>query len=162
MGWCEDVYRGKIRGLCLMGNTGCGKTHLGNAACGVLEADGRVGSYFYAPANWVFEWVRQGYGNGKPVSIKLWLDTWPLIMLDDVGAEHVSEKGQGWSHAIYLEIAEALCAKPFVLTTNLGVEQLRERVGGRAWSRFGEAIGANGFVDMFDLPDYRLARASRR
>jgi DNA replication protein DnaC len=77
----------------------------------------------------------------------------PLLVLDDLGAEKVTDKNRLWVEEIFYKILDhriRYCL-PTVVTTNATMEDLNSRFGERIMSRL---IGVSDVV-MAEGPDYR-------
>lgn len=111
--------------LLLAGGVGCGKT---TAGC----------------------WVAREVGGARPRRVRAtdlerrgrydreftgWLDERTMLVLDDLGAEPID--GKGYFAALIDELVDDAWEnrRRLVVTTNMGREQLRERLGPRAFSR---------------------------
>lgn len=87
---CIAMVQGKIKKLLLLGNNGCGKTHLANAL--VRSLDGVRTTMYELSAQ-----IRQGYQNGTcELDILNKLLEYPLIVIDEVGRTKGSEAEFNW------------------------------------------------------------------
>ena len=169
--WTVGVTAGERRGLVLWGGFGAGKTHLARAADRTLLASGWVGNFYDSPA-WVKR-IQSFYGvkaepDAQDRSFSDWLGR-PYFILDDLGTEHVRAESLGWlQECLFLLVNGAeRTGLSLLITTNLPPavvapdgavtsRPLADRVGGKVWSRLAGLCGADGFVDLSGVTDYRL------
>lgn len=156
----ERLDRG--RALVLAGNPGSGKTHL---ALVVLAAYGAPHqSLMISEADLVAN-VRATYdGDGTEKMIMAQYRRMPLLILDDVGVAHVRPESLTWLQDIYWRILDRRAEMRLgtLITTNLKPDQFSARIGARAWSRLmGMLEEEADFVNLFDVPDYRMKGATR-
>lgn len=146
-------------GLVLMGNYGCGKTHLGRV----------VFRHFFTQCLMIgepmlLERLHAAYGgDGSEALIVSELRLIPVLVLDDVGAGYVTPESKAWIEGLYWRVLDRRAEHqlPVMITCNLHVEQLAERLGGRAMSRLVGLCGSDdSFVDLSDVPDYRCRNLS--
>jgi DNA replication protein DnaC len=142
--------------LVLAGSYGSGKTHLARVVLGACEP--HLVHMISEPdlvAN-----IRATYdGDGSEKLIIAGYRRARLLILDDVGTAHVTEKSKPWLEDVYWRILDrrAEMRLPTLLTTNLSLYDLGRRLGGRAFSRLqGMMGGQDGYVDMFGVADYRM------
>ncbi|MDR0197708.1 MAG: ATP-binding protein [Oscillospiraceae bacterium] len=118
-------------GLLLIGDTGLGKTHLSLAIAGRTLENGFNAVYGSAPD--IFRKIENehfGRENGNTTDL---LQSADLLVLDDLGAE--------WSSAFYMSVFYNLlnsrmnAGLPLVISTNLDLDELKERYGERVFSR---------------------------
>lgn len=138
------------RGLLIAGPVGTGKTHL---AVGILRAArelrGIRGRFAMVPA--VLAQIRAAIGRGDEEAayiLESYQET-PLLVLDDIGAERVTD----WvrEQLFLLVDARYQAMLPTVVTTNDTLETLEEHVGQRIVSRIMQMC--DGIA--LDGPDYR-------
>lgn len=126
--------------LVLLGGVGCGKT---TAACWVAREDG--GSRPGMLPSTTME--RRGRYDGDYSS---WVDERTMVVLDDLGVEPLD--GRGYFAALVDELVDAAYRnrRRLVITSNITVESMRDRIGARAASRLAETamVGACGDVDL--------------
>ena len=81
-----------LTNLVIDGGPGRGKTHLAVAALHrELEERGRVGAFVYVPM--MLDEVRRRYGDESSEDAQTYIDRlvkWPVLLLDDIGAERVT------------------------------------------------------------------------
>ena len=150
-----DPSKGEQKGLFMKGVVGCGKTHIAVAILKEVIAKGFTGLYYNMVD--LLSDIRSTYGNNTSISEQELLDEIQapdLLVLDDLGAEKTTE----WvNDRLYLIIHRRYdSGKPILVTTNLGLDELAEKVGERTVSRICE------MCDMFKSPfpdeDYRKAQ----
>lgn len=130
-----------LTNMLIIGEPGRGKTHLAVAALRrEVEERGKVGRFFYVPH--LLEDVRRRYGDGESESAQAFTDSlvgWPLLVLDDLGAERVTPWAQEQLDGL---IERRLSAGMVtVITTNLdSVEAIRVKLGARIASRLGPGV----------------------
>jgi DNA replication protein DnaC len=141
------------RGLCLEGPVGCGKTHIAVAILKEIIEKGYTGLY-YNMVDLLAD-IRATYDTGAVLSESEIIDEIiepDLLVLDDLGAERTS----GWvNERLYMIINRRyVSCKPVVVTTNLSLDELTEKLGERTASRLCEICEwFTGFPDE----DYRKA-----
>ena len=129
--------------LTLYGHPGVGKTHL---AIGILKAAPMVGRYvgWRAAQDRLTELMR------TPEYHDYWRELLeaPLLLVDDIGAQHDSE----WSQSQIFKLIDHRYTQelPTIFTTNWQVDGLSGRVGSRLRDRH------NGQVIRIDAPDFRI------
>lgn len=142
-------------GIILAGNCGCGKTHLAKAI-----RDIHIMRVKYWSEIDLIKMIQKSFGNKESKSkaeILLEIDRAELFILDDLGA-YETDNDQ-WMQTIYMDLFDARCdaKRPWMITTNLTKDRLFPRVGDRVASRLlGGINGRDYFVEMFDVPDYRM------
>lgn len=142
-------------GVILAGNCGSGKTHLAKAI-----RDIHILRVKYWSEIDLIKTIQKSFGNKEAKSkaeILLEIDRAGLFILDDLGA-YETDNDQ-WMQTIYMDLFDARCdaKKPFFITTNLNKDGLFNRVGDRVASRLLGGIGDRRFfVELFDVPDYRI------
>ena len=178
--WTYAAAQGQARGLVLWseahtgphGETlgyGCGKTHLARAAFDYLRQcvwtdpetglNRRVRVTFLNMVDFYAQ-IRDLYAKSQP-EYPLFND-WASghVILDDLGKEHVSAESRPWAREkLYRLLDRVYETRALLLTSNLNPEQLETHLGGAAWSRLVGLCGEQGFINMSEIPDYRLRKA---
>lgn len=138
LGWLD----GGSPTLLLVGPVGTGKTHAGYALRHHAAQHGPVAAFHVAD---LLRALRPG-GDPRDVADLL---TCPLLVLDDLGTEMLSDWGHEQMGALWDERLRRECRQ--VITTNLGSAQLREHLGERVASR----LTGGATVLAFTGPDRR-------
>lgn len=138
-------YAMQPRWLVLCGQCGCGKSHLAweirNVAQQVLGFTERT-AQFWKSSRYA-ERLRNGYWDFQDHLVRL-----PLLVLDDVGAEHASEMMRGK----LFDLLDNRLDKWTVITTNLSAGEVAERLDARIASRMRR--GNNVLVEVRDADDF--------
>lgn len=145
--WARDP-RG--RWLFAMGNFGSGKTHLLTAA---LNARAQTQSTHYDSVPQLLKYLRGGFKDNSTDDRLDALLAVDVLMLDDLGAQHVS----GWNDEKLFEIINERDRfdRLTVVTSNCPLEQLQ---GGRVMSRL---VGRCDVLQLVAF-DYRMLQAMKR
>lgn len=159
--WFNDgLDRGEA--IVLAGGYGCGKTHLARV---VLYAFGDLVHIRMLSEPDLLAYIRASYnGDGSEKMLIATIRRVQLLILDDVGAGHVRDESQGWLEDIYWRILDrrAEMKLPMLITTNLPLAELGDRIGGKAFSRLsGMMPGPGSYVGMFDVEDFRIRGLKR-
>lgn len=166
----REFPSGDRPGLMLVGDTGCGKTHLAVAALRALIARGFDGVFF--DYQQLFEKIRAGYdeasGSSDREAYRTALEA-EILLVDDLGAHRYKE----WVEDTITSIITYRCnnRKPLIATTNLPDEDrvaeykvgtttvyrksLAEVIGARSRSRLHEMCRV---IRMPLIEDYRMRR----
>lgn len=149
-------------GLILVGNCGCGKSHIAKA---IADARGPLAKYVNELD--LVKSIQATYGDngtGKTEeSILLRLQQSELLIFDDLGA--YDTKNLEWIQGIYYSLFNDRKerGRSTLITTNLplfdhtGGSPLEQRVGERTFSRLLGQVGERKhFIDLFRVPDYRV------
>jgi DNA replication protein DnaC len=125
------------RGLLIQGTVGCGKTHIAVAILLAVIRKGYGGLYYNMPD--LLSDIRATYSNASPISendLLEEIDRPDLVVLDDLGAEAAKD----WvNDRLYLIVNRRYeSCKPVIVTTNLTVDELAEKLGERTVSRLCE------------------------
>jgi len=135
--------------LVLSGGIDCGKTHLAVALCRHWISRGKPAKYAYVPL--LLHELREGYDHEGDESFTYRFNVYcsvPMLVLDDLGAEHTTPWAQEKLDTIIdYRLMHAL---PLVITTNLMIEELPPRISSRVQRhRHAHLIG-------IDAPEFRL------
>lgn len=125
--WLDDGYPSG-RNLVLFGATGVGKTHAALAAARNVYVRHAVVAEF-VPVVELYDRLRPGGSESALVDAC----RVPLLILDDLGAEKVTD----WTaERLYLIVNRRwLDVLPTIATSNLPPEELADAIGGRTYSR---------------------------
>jgi len=144
--------------LVLVGNTGCGKTHLAVAVIRYLTEVNNIGSAAinFIPIPELLLKIRSSFQEGSALSESELIDkfTWsPLLVLDDLGAEKTTEYS---ITTLGLIIDRRLrYNRQVLITTNLTLAEIEEKLSARIASRLSEMN-----IVKITMPDYRKRRNS--
>lgn len=128
-----DTFSEDSKGIRLVGNYGCGKTHLTAAIIHRLAERGIGGVFVVVPE--LLRAIRRGFNQANEDSdrlVKLTEDA-PLLVLDDLGAEKPSDWVREQLYVIINRRYENML--PTIITTNCSMQELVDRVGQRTVSR---------------------------
>lgn len=137
-------------GLVLMGPWGAGKTHLAIATARAIHARTLAAVHGITAADLI-----DGSRNFQRAAIETAISA-EITILDDVGQGHMTD----WARGVVYEVIDARyqSARPTLVTTNLDVDGLRDRLGGAAVSRLLESAE---WIEVI-AKDYRAELARRR
>lgn len=140
--------------LTLRGDPGAGKTHLATATLRRFVGAGNRGGLWVSVSGLLHR-LRQIVATGSDEDLMGKLIAARLLVLDDLGAQ----KSTDWTvDRLYLLIATRYDAlRPTIITTNLSLNDIRDRLDARIASRL-----ADGLVVHLDLPDWRASRRRER
>lgn len=132
--FCERLQKdAHTKGVLLMGTYGCGKTHLAAAVVHRNAENGKASMFVVVPE--LLAKIRSSYNahDGKADEIIEAAKDAPLLVLDDLGAEKVSD----WAREqIYMLVNFRYEHElPVVITTNNGGKELEAELGRRTLSR---------------------------
>ncbi|MFA5186469.1 MAG: ATP-binding protein [Patescibacteria group bacterium] len=150
----EEAYQAALavadgsetRWLTLMGDTGCGKTHLAVAICRRWLSRDKLARFAYVPL--LLEELKRGFGEGGDGSYWQRWDQFlhiPLLVLDDLGVEKPTEWVQ--ERLNILADYRLMNGLPLVVTSNLRMEEVNRRIASR--------LDRGGRVVTIDSPPYR-------
>ena len=146
-----DFEKEYPKGLLMIGGVGSGKSHLAVAILCEVIAKGYSGLYYNSPD--LLRDIRATFDSEGDVTEDAILDKITevdLLVLDDLGAEKVSEFVLDRLYIVVNKRYEG--CKPMIVTTNLEVEELEARLNKRIVSRFFEMCAIFG---PFPEHDYR-------
>jgi DNA replication protein DnaC len=139
------------KGLLMIGQVGSGKSHLAVSIVRDVIAKGYTGLYYNSPD--LLRDIRATFNNEGGMTEDDLLDEIDgvdLLVLDDLGAENVSGFVLDRFYLIINKRYEG--CKPVILTTNLELEELRNRMGERIVSRLIEMCQ---IINTFPREDWR-------
>lgn len=153
--WCDDASRASLPWLLLYGGPGSGKTHLLAACFNALLAQGRYPLYTLVPA--LLDHVRAGLdipngSQGGEYAARIQaVQQAPILILDDLGAEKVSD----WSQEALFKLLDYRYRQelPTAVASNLLPADLEPRIASRLQDR------ALSVALLMSGPDYRLSGA---
>ncbi|MBO4573547.1 MAG: ATP-binding protein [Clostridia bacterium] len=131
--YCKNFYSGS-KNLLLLGPRGTGKTFLAECVASALNESGKNALFINAfEFNDVF--IRtKGLSFKDQLVIKEILTGCDLLVIDDLGAAAVLNKIT--AENLLMIISERRAAeKPFIVTTNLDLDEIADRFGERVFSR---------------------------
>ena len=129
-------------------DVGIGNTHLAIAAARerVMRSRPEIGEKILA--DWdmpsYLHAVRHTYDDGGTADLMHSVQEPVILVLDDIGTEHVSKESRTWFHGLMFQIVNArwLARRATIVTTNLDADDLWAWVGPRVFSRLIELVGA--------------------
>lgn len=146
-----DDYPTLRQGLLLAGGCGSGKTHLAAAIVHALIERGYRGVFLTSGR--YLDSLKSAFGNAQRTrDLQEEARCADLLVLDDLGAERTSEWGKSELFALLNDRYEQML--PTVLTTNLSMKELIDRLGERTVSRIAEMTDGV----RLHAPDRRLLR----
>jgi DNA replication protein DnaC len=144
-------------------DVGIGKTHLAIAAAreGVMRYHPKIGEQILAVWDMpsFVDAVRHTYDDGGTADLIASVQKPVILVLDDIGIEHVSKESRTWYQGLMFQIVNArwLARRATIVTTNLDADDLWAWVGPRVFSRLIELTGA---PVLMQGEDYRLGGAT--
>jgi DNA replication protein DnaC len=131
-----DGFSEDSKGIRLIGNYGCGKTHLTAAVIHRLAEKGIGGVFVVVPE--LLRAIRKGFNQPNDDSDKLvkLTEEAPLLVLDDLGAEKPSDWVREQLYVIINRRYENML--PTIITTNCTTKELIDKIGQRTVSRIVE------------------------
>ena len=135
--------------ICIYGTTGSGKTHLAIA----LYRESKEEAKFITVPELLLE-IRGSFKDDSSLSEKgivMQYASYPVLILDDLGAEKTSEYSMS---TLYLILDRRIrYARQTIITTNLSLQEIEENMGARTASRI---AGMRNI--KINMPDYRKKR----
>jgi len=131
------------QGLLMRGQVGCGKSHLAVAILREVILKGHTGLYYNSPD--LLRDIRATFDERSEVTEDDLIEevtTTDLLVFDDVGAEKLSDFVLDRFYLIINERYEG--CKPVIITTNLELDPLENRLGKRIVSRIFEMCNPFG------------------
>jgi len=150
---CKKYINDPTFNLFLYGGFGTGKTHLAVAIARELTLNGKVVMFISVP-RLLFE-IRKGFRQGSDDMESFYIEKYsscPYLILDDFGLEKNTEWARQTLDYIIYERDNHL--RPTVITSNLSLDELTEKMHGRISSR----LAGTGKIVLFNGKDYRLRR----
>lgn len=152
---CEEIASRKKprRWLSLLGVSGVGKTMLAKAIkqCSLANRPQMTASFF----RWstiVNDYLRKGEFD----IMRFLIHEVDVLLIDDIGLETGSE----FSHAKLCELLDARLEKWTVITSNLSLEDIKDRIDVRIASRM--LRGDSVIVQMMNCPDWSFEKYKQR
>ncbi|MBW1928895.1 MAG: ATP-binding protein [Deltaproteobacteria bacterium] len=152
-GLCKGYVSGPDYTLFIYGNYGVGKTHMAVAITRELLLQGRQVAFTSVP-RLLFE-IRKSFRAGSEVTEEYYISrytSYEYLVLDDFGVEKTTEWARQTLDYIIYERDNNL--KPMVITSNLSLDEIAEKIDGRISSR----LAGMGKVIQLKGSDYRLRR----
>lgn len=148
----ETWYKAQAGGLILSGSFGCGKSHL---ATGVDIFGGESARMIGEPD--LLAAIRATYNerNGNEAGIIKEYSRAKILIIDDLGTAKAAAE---WYQDILWRLLEPRTNGnlPTLITTNLNLKDLNNRVGGRVIDRLAQLLGSqDNFLDMTGIKSYR-------
>ena len=144
-------------------DVGIGKTHLAIAAAreGLMLYHAQIGDKIVAVWDMpsFVDAVRHTYGDGGTAGLMASVQEPVILVLDDIGTEHVGRDSWPWYQGLMFQILNArwLARRATIVTTNLGDADLWAWAGRRVYSRLIELTGPPLLMHGVD---HRLRRPS--
>ena len=158
--WASGDWSAGI--LLASSDVGIGKTHLAIAAAreGVMRYRPKIGEQILAVWDMpsFVDAVRHTYDDGGTADLMHSVKEPVILVLDDIGTEHVSKESRTWYQGLMFQIVNTrwLARRATIVTTNLDADDLWAWVGPRVFSRLIELVGA---PVLMQGEDYRLRGA---
>lgn len=153
MRFCNEYsIKSRKRGVLMIGNYGCGKTHLAAAILNTMINSGVSGMFVVVPE--LLNKMRDSFDDESSTrEIEEQAKTVDVLVLDDLGAEKPSD----WvREQLYILINYRYENElPTIVTTNCNGSELRDKLGARILSRIVEMT----VPIVIDAPDYRMKGA---
>lgn len=132
---CIEKIRETRRGIYLYGPVGCGKTYAAYAMRTRLQELRLSVSFYSAPE--LFDWIRDDYDHKDAYHMDRVLANRGVLIVDDLGVEKASE----WVKETFYRIINKRYEEvlPTIITSNLDLGELADRLGDRVSSRLAES-----------------------
>lgn len=169
----SELSKNTAGSVVLAGNPGCGKTLFARILMHAVGGEYRTIDYvngemvsgwsaaFYAEPH-LLDLIRESYAyEGGTNQLMSKCRSANLLILDDVGAGYVKDNSSEWYDSLMWRFLDGRKDKRTLITTNLRGNDLKDRLGERAFSRLKEMMsvgvinGRDNFISLFDVPDYR-------
>ena len=154
---CKDYARDPSSSLFIYGSYGTGKTHMAVAIARELLLQGKKVVFTSVP-RLLFE-IRKAFQEDTRETEAVYIERYcscEFLVLDDFGLEKATEWARQTMDYIIYQRDNLL--KPMVVTSNLSLDEISQKIDGRIASR----LAGMGRVVHFKGPDYRLSRPSLR
>ncbi len=148
-----EQFGKEFRNIIFYGNVGTGKSFL--SGCIAKELLDRGTSILYFSAAQLFQTLLNTSYNTDKTELNHLYDTLfscDLLIIDDLASEHITDYTRSQLFQILNE--RALRQKPFVLSTNYDLQQLRENYSERIFSRLID----NSYICHLTGPDIRMKK----
>jgi len=162
--------------LVLAGPVGTGKTHIARAVLWSIAYntdDGKpvapAGRFYHATDLLMAMNPTRGQSGVTEVPRpSTFIGAAPILVIDDVGTEQripfiAADVYEDEIHARYFRVLD-YCYQfsiSVVVTTNLSIPQLSERIGRRAWDRLSEMAPKGYMIDLSGVPSWRQQASGR-
>lgn len=157
----EQFAAGAPCHLFLSGPVGTGKTSLASCVYRAWLEAGAAGMWFTVPG--LLDAIRAGFDREtrsyQPQDLVEAVCTVPVLLLDDVGAERVTD----WVAAQLYTVVNRRQERPTIFTSNLNTTALAERLGGIDGERIASRIEGMCAPHIYEIagPDLRQAKNRR-
>lgn len=130
-----NATRETRKGIYLWGPVGSGKTYAAYAIRKHVEEEMKLHVRLYSAPD-MFEMIKDDYAHRDSFNLERILDFKGLLIIDDLGAEKASE----WVSATFFRIINKRyeLVLPTIITSNLDLGELSDRIGDRVPSRIAE------------------------
>lgn len=148
------------RSFLMSGAYGCGKTHLARA---INDLYGYRSMYHEETR--LFKSIQDGWKDSNGTSeqaVRSAMLRAELLVFDDLGSYETNSLA--WVQNLYRPIFDGRCdaGKACLFTSNIPLDEgLVERIGGRNFDRLCGALETEYYVDLFDVPSYRMRHLER-
>lgn len=133
--YAKKIVNGDVVNLVMVGSTGTGKTHLSCATARTLLAKGKYARYITSEdmAQKIMKAWDKDTKDQSEASVIYEFTTYDLLILDEYGL-HDRDKRLELVHKVLYSRYDA--CKATMLISNMTLEQLKNDLGDRLWSRF--------------------------